>query len=163
MKLVIKQITKFFIIGVSAVLVDLIVYYALSDLIKLNIDFSKAAGFLIGSVYTYYLNKRWTWRHTEKTNKGMVGRFAVIYAISFVFNILINKYSLEFIPNFEISGTITFSNKDILSLFSLKGDKFLAFFFATVFSAVFNFLGQKYWVFHGLPSDPKDDTNIEVS
>jgi putative flippase GtrA len=162
-KLVIKQITKFFIIGVSAVLVDLIVYYALSDLLAINIDFSKAAGFLIGSVYTYYLNKKWTWRHTEKTNKGMVGRFAIIYAISFIFNILINKYSLIFIPDFEIASSITFSNKDVMTLFSVKGDKFMAFFFATVFSAVFNFLGQKYWVFSGNTSDPKDDTNIEVS
>lgn len=163
MKLVIKQITKFFIIGVSAVLVDLIVYYALSDLLAINIDFSKAAGFLIGSVYTYYLNKKWTWRHTEKTNKGMVGRFAIIYAISFIFNILINKYSLLIIPDFEIASTVTFSNKDVMTLFSVKGDKFMAFFFATVFSAVFNFLGQKYWVFSGTVSDPKDDTNIEVS
>jgi len=162
-KLVIKQITKFFIIGVSAVLVDLIVYYALSDLLNINIDFSKAAGFLIGSVYTYYLNKKWTWRHTEKTNKGMIGRFAIIYAISFIFNILINKYSLLFIPDFEIASSITFSNKDVMTLFSVKGDKFMAFFFATVFSAVFNFLGQKYWVFSGTTSDPKDDTNIEVS
>jgi len=162
-KLVIKQITKFFIIGVSAVLVDLIVYYALSDLLAINIDFSKAAGFLIGSVYTYYLNKKWTWRHTEKTNKGMVGRFAIIYAISFIFNILINKYSLLIIPDFEIASTVTFSNKDVMTLFSVKGDKFMAFFFATVFSAVFNFLGQKYWVFSGTVSDPKDDTNIEVS
>jgi putative flippase GtrA len=162
-KVVIKQITKFFIIGVSAVLVDLIVYYALSDLLAINIDFSKAVGFLIGSVYTYYLNKKWTWRHTEKTNKGMVGRFAIIYAISFIFNILINKYSLVFIPDFEIASAITFSNKDVMTLFSVKGDKFMAFFFATVFSAVFNFLGQKYWVFSGAVSDPKDDTNIEVS
>ncbi len=161
-KVVIKQITKFLIIGVSAVLVDLIVYYALSDLLVSNIDVSKAAGFLVGSVYTYYLNKKWTWRYTEKTNKGIVGRFAIIYAISFVCNILINKYSLENIPDFFVSATIT-ADKGPFNIFTVKGDKFLAFFFATVFSAVFNFLGQKYWVFAGGKSDPKDDTSIEVS
>ena len=93
----------------------------------------------------------------------MVGRFAIIYAISFIFNILINKYSLVFIPDFEIASSVTFANKDVMTLFSVKGDKFMAFFFATVFSAVFNFLGQKYWVFSGATSDPKDDTKIEVS
>ncbi len=162
MKLVIKQITKFFIIGVSAVLVDLIVYYALSDILGLNLDISKACGFLIGSVYTYYLNKKWTWRHTEKTNKGMIGRFAIIYAISFIFNIVINKYSLVLIPDFFISATITQPDQSFFNIFSVKGDKFIAFFFATVFSAVFNFLGQKYWVFSSGPSDPQDDTSIEV-
>lgn len=66
MKLVVKQITKFFIIGVSAVLVDFIVYYLLSDLLSLNIDISKGAGFMVGTIYTYYLNKLWTWKYTEK-------------------------------------------------------------------------------------------------
>jgi putative flippase GtrA len=162
-KVVIKQITKFVIIGLSAVLVDLIVYYALSDLLVSNIHVSKAMGFLVGSVYTYYLNKKWTWRHTEKTNKGMVGRFAAIYIVSFVFNIFINWLSLENIPDFFVSATITPSEGESFNIFSVKGDKFLAFFLATVFSAVFNFLGQKYWVFPKGRSNPMDDTSIEVS
>ncbi|MES2617451.1 MAG: GtrA family protein [Bacteroidota bacterium] len=163
MRVVIKQITKFFIIGLSAVLVDLIVYYLTSDIFKVNTDISKAAGFLIGSVYTYYLNKKWTWRHTEKSNKGMIGRFAIIYAISFVCNILINRYSLEYIPDFLASATITRADGTSYALLSFKGDKFLAFFFATVFSAGFNFVGQKFWVFKAGKSDPLDDTSIEVS
>lgn len=163
MKVVIKQITKFFIIGVSAVLVDLIVYYTFSDLFKVNTDISKSFGFLIGSTYTYYLNKQWTWKYTERTNKGLVGKFAIVYAISFIFNILINKYGLLFIPDFVFSALIEHSDKTITNLVTVKGDKILAFFFATVFSAVFNFSGQKYWVFNHVKLDPKDETNIEVS
>ncbi len=162
MRVVIKQITKFFIIGLSAVLVDLIVYYSLSDFMGMNTDLSKAAGFMIGSVYTYYLNKKWTWRHTEKTNKGMIGRFATIYIISFFCNIFINKFGIDNIPDFLISATITNETGGSFNIFSVKGDKFSAFFMATVFSAVFNFLGQKYWVFPKGKMDPKDETNIEV-
>lgn len=163
MKLVIKQITKFFIIGVSAVLVDFIIYYLLSDLLGFNLDFSKGMGFLVGTVYTYYLNKLWTWKYTEKSNKGMLMKFGLVYAVSFIFNILINKYGLKLLPEFDINLDLAFKAGDIKNVFSIKGHKFLAFFFATVVSAVINFLGQKFLVFKSSNLDPKDETNIEVS
>ena len=163
MKVVIKQITKFFIIGVSAVLVDFIIYYMMSDLMGINTDLSKAAGFMIGTVYTYFLNKRWTWKYTERSNKGMVLKFGLVYAVSFVFNIFINKYGLEWIADFNINLSLTFSDGNLKNIFSVKGDKFLAFFFATVMSAVINFIGQKFLVFKQVNVDPKDETNIEVS
>ncbi len=163
MKLVIKQITKFFIIGVSAVLVDFIVYYMMSDFMNVNTDISKALGFIIGTIYTYFLNKKWTWKYTEKSNKGMVFMFGIVYAVSFVFNILINKYGLEYLPHNMISLTAQNSDGKLSTLFAIKGEKFLAFFFATVMSAVINFIGQKYLVFKTVNLDPKDETNIEVS
>jgi putative flippase GtrA len=162
-KLVIKQITKFFIIGVSAVLVDFIVYYMMSDFMNVNTDISKALGFIIGTIYTYFLNKKWTWKYTEKSNKGMVFMFGIVYAVSFVFNILINKYGLEYLPHNMISLTAQNSDGKLSTLFAIKGEKFLAFFFATVMSAVINFIGQKYLVFKTVNLDPKDETNIEVS
>lgn len=163
MKLVVKQITKFFIIGVSAVLVDFIVYYLLSDLLALNIDISKGTGFMVGTIYTYYLNKLWTWKYTEKSNKGMIMKFALVYAVSFIFNILINKYGLKLIPECDVRLTLDSKAGNTLNLFSIKGHKFLAFFLATLVSAVINFLGQKFLVFKQVKLDPKDETQIEVS
>lgn len=163
MKVVIKQITKFFIIGVSAVLVDFIIYYMMSDLMGINTDVSKAFGFMIGTVYTYFLNKRWTWKYTERSNKGMVLKFGVVYAVSFIFNILINKYGLKWIPDFLINLELNFADGNKMPVFAIKGDKFLAFFFATVVSAVINFIGQKFLVFKQVQVDPKDETKIEVS
>lgn len=164
MKVVIKQITKFFIIGVSAVMVDFIVYYLLSDLIAVNTDIAKGIGFMIGTVYTYYLNKLWTWKYTEKSNKGMILKFAMVYAVSFVFNILINKYGLKLISECDVRLVIdSKASGSSSNLFSLKGHKFLAFFLATIASAVINFMGQKFLVFKQVKLDPKDETNIVVS
>ena len=164
MKLVLKQLTKFVIIGISAVLVDLVIYYISSDIMGLNIDLSKGMGFLVGTVYTYFLNKRWTWKYTERSNHGMILKFALVYLVSLVFNILINKYGLLWSPQFDVNLNITlYPEGNIQSLMSVKGHKFLAFFFATVASAFINFLGQKYLVFKSSKLDPKDDTNIEVS
>lgn len=164
MRVVIKQITKFFIIGVSAVLVDFIIYYLLSDFLSVQIDISKGIGFMVGTVYTYYLNKLWTWKHTEKSNKGMLLKFGLVYAISFIFNILINKYGMKLIPEFEVNLTINLlETQELKNIFSIKGNKFLAFFLATLVSAVINFLGQKFLVFNQVKLDPKDETKIDVT
>lgn len=93
----------------------------------------------------------------------MVFMFGIVYAVSFVFNILINKYGLEYLPHNMISLTAQNSDGKLSTLFAIKGEKFLAFFFATVMSAVINFIGQKYLVFKTVNLDPKDETNIEVS
>jgi putative flippase GtrA len=164
LKLVIKQLTKFVIIGISAVMVDLVVYYICSDVLGLNIDLAKGIGFLIGTVYTYYLNKRWTWKYTERSNHGMILKFAMVYLVSLVFNILINKYGLLWCPAFEVNFNITtLADAHVNNIITFKGHKFVAFFFATLVSAFINFLGQKYLVFKTSQLDPKDDTNIEVS
>ena len=148
MRIVAKQITKFFIIGITAVLVDLVVYYFLSNFFVLNTDISKAFGFLTGSIYTYNLNKRWTWYNNEKSDKGMLSKFIAVYGFSFFMNILINKMGLTYIPDFVFSTQIS-SEKGVINLLAIKGNKFLAFVLATGSSAMFNFVGQKYFVFKG--------------
>ncbi|HEY1046906.1 MAG TPA: GtrA family protein [Bacteroidia bacterium] len=162
MKVVLKQITKFGIIGVSAVLVDGIVYYFFSDILSVDSKLSKGLGFLVGTIYTYFLNKRWTWKYTEKSNKGMLLKFALVYAVSMGFNVFINEYVITAMPDnvFEINMR---STTETVNFFSIKSDKFLAFFFATVASAVINFFGQKFLVFNKVKLDPKDETKIEVS
>ena len=147
MRIVVKQFTKFFIIGISAVLVDLTIYYILSSLLGLSTDLSKGLGFLTGAFYTYHLNKLWTWRNKEKTDKQTLLRFALIYGISFVANILINKYALLTIPSFVASFHIAPVGLNGFDLFAVKGEKLLSFILATGFSAFFNFLGQKFFVF----------------
>lgn len=170
MRVVIKQLTKFFIIGVSAVLVDAVVYYLLSDKMGVDTKIAKSLSFLTGTVYTYFLNKLWTWKYTEKSNKGMVMMFMAVYAISFIFNVVINEWLLHVLPDqiveLELNTLDAGLNKvqeSSFKLISVKENKLLAFFVATVVSAVINFLGQKFLVFKQVKLDPKDETNIEVS
>jgi putative flippase GtrA len=146
-RIVVKQISKFFIIGVSAVLVDLTIYYMLSSLFGLSTDVAKGIGFLTGAFYTYHLNKLWTWRNKEKSDKQTLLRFALIYSISFIANILINKFALLTIPGFVASFNIVPDGQKGFDIFAVKGEKLLSFIAATGFSAFFNFLGQKFFVF----------------
>jgi putative flippase GtrA len=143
-----KQLIKFFMIGVLATLVDLIVYYFLLQMIpifELNVDFigeqfhpdnrdlSKSMSFIIGSLVTYNLNKFWTWKQTDRSNKRFA-KFYTLYGFSLLLNVFANKIALYLLFNSAF-------------LEPIPNEFFFAFVFATGTSAVFNFAGQKLWVF----------------
>ncbi len=153
-----KQITKFTISGIIAVFVDFAVYYGLSNLAGNANDFAisglhwndvyKGLGFMTGTFVTYNLNKYWTWRTSDRNNKRLLN-FGLLYLVSFVINILINKWGLHTFKDDEIS--VIFTNHEAVSnsLLAFKTDKLFAFILATGVSSVVNFLGQKIWVFKG--------------
>ena len=143
-----KQLIKFFMIGVLATLVDLIIYYFLLQLIpefELGFDFvgeqfhpnnrdlSKSMSFIIGSLVTYNLNKFWTWKQNNRSNKRFA-KFYTLYGVSLIINVFANKFALYLLLN---NAFLEF----------VPNEFFFAFVFATGTSAVFNFAGQKLWVF----------------
>lgn len=135
-----KQFVKFFLIGIFAVLVDLIFYYtfmhSLSEKETLLLDkndFSKTLSFICGSIVTYNLNKYWTWKQKDRSNKRFV-KFFSLYLVSLLINVGVNKGALIALENISFLEIIPFKF-------------FWAFIAATGFSAVFNFAGQKLWVF----------------
>ncbi|MFT5722943.1 MAG: putative flippase GtrA [Bacteroidia bacterium] len=151
-----KQITKFTISGIIAVLVDFAVYYGLSNLVG-NADdvlagglhwndFYKGFGFLTGTFVSYNLNKFWTWRTSDRNNKRLAN-FTILYLVSLVVNIIINKWGLHTFLNNEIALLYTNHEQVAVTLFPFKTDKLFAFVLATGVSSVITFIGQKLWVF----------------
>lgn len=152
-----KQLTKFTLVGITAVCVDLFFYYLLSQFLDVNI--SKAMSFASGTFVTYNLNKFWTWRQTDK-NTTRLFLFLLLYAMSLLINVGVNSLALQYLPNSEILISSKNLSNEIRELFAMKTDKFLAFFIATAVSSVFNFLGQKYWVFRG--QENKEELNPDM-
>lgn len=139
-----KQLTKFGISGVIAASIDFLVYYSVSAMAPTML--AKALGFVIGTYVTYNLNKFWTWRKRDK-DKLMVAKFLGLYGASMLINVLVNEYSLARIPNNEFLLMTRPESGDLHELAAMKLDKVFAFVIATGFSSIFNFLGQKFWVF----------------
>ena len=153
-----KQLTKFGLAGISAVCVDLFAYYLLSQFLDVNL--SKALSFASGTLVTYNLNKYWTWRQTDKNNLRLVW-FLLLYAISMVINVAVNSLALKYLPNTEILVQIRDLGMEVKQLFAMKTEKFVAFFIATAVSSIFNFLGQKYWIFKDKSSsEPTAETEL---
>jgi putative flippase GtrA len=135
-----KELIKFTLIGILAVLVDMAVYYSLLNLLPENAlgivgnePLAKTISFLCGMVVTYSLNKLWTWKQRDRSNKRLA-KFAALYGVSLFLNVFTNSATLYILEAY----------KDI---YDVPYKYFIAFIAATGISAVVNFLGQKFWVF----------------
>jgi len=120
------EVGRFFIIGSSTVLIDLVVY-----LILLNTFFvtstSKSISFIVGAIFAYFANRSFTFK---SSTRGFWR--AIFFVLLYLSTLYVNVYSNEIVL-------------DLLSLnfFSIL----IAFFIATSLSAGLNFIGMKYIVF----------------
>lgn len=135
-----KQVIKFILIGILAVVVDLICYYFLLRLLPdkafsviSNEAFAKTISFLCGLNVTYIFNKSWTWKHNNKSSKRF-GKFIILYSFSLFINVFMNSFFLKILQKNPSFTAIPYKY-------------FVAFVGATLLSASFNFFGQKVWVF----------------
>ena len=121
-----KEVFIFTLIGISAVLIDISTYIVLVSLTKL-INLSKFISFILGACFSYYGNKNFTFKVKAKKITPLF--FSGTYVISLLINISINNYSLSL-----------FSYKNYFSIL-------FALFVSTIFSAIFNFVMMKFFVF----------------
>jgi putative flippase GtrA len=136
-----KQVSKFAFVGMLAVLTDLAAYGALLHLLPEsalpgtlgNEALAKTLSFLCGLMVTYHFNKRWTWRRTDRNNRRLVN-FMMLYGVSLGLNVAINTGMLALLHG--VDGLAWVPHKYLV-----------AFLAATGSCAVFNFLGQKFWIF----------------
>ncbi|MBX2978516.1 MAG: GtrA family protein [Flavobacteriales bacterium] len=136
-----KQVSKFAFIGGLAVLTDLSCYGLLLNTLPPDVlpgelgneALAKTLSFLCGLLVTYYFNKRWTWRQTDRDTKRLM-RFMATYGVSLLLNVGMNSALLKVLHGVDLLAFVP--------------HKYLvAFAGATGFCAAFNFVAQKYWVF----------------
>ena len=98
---------------------------------------SKTLSFLCGLSVTYQLNKRWTWRRRDRSNRRLV-KFLMLYGVSLILNVSMNSLFLAVLHRNDV--------------FAAVPHKYLvAFVGATGICSVFNFIGQKFWIFKEEP------------
>ena len=119
-----RQSFIFLFVGSCTVLVDYAGYSFLSN-IGVNVNISKGLGFILGTIFAYYANKKITFNYTGPER---FFRFIAVYGISLILNIGINSASLALLSQMSASTTI-------------------AFILATAVTATFNFFGMKYFAF----------------
>jgi putative flippase GtrA len=117
-----KEMGKYLVAGMLALLTDSVVYFVAFHFVSYSI--AKSISFICGTCTAYFVNKYWTFEKKEKSVREAV-RFATLYGTSFFVNVGINKLSLTLFPGFVL----------------------FAFLAATGSSTVLNFIGQKWWVF----------------
>ncbi|MDB4661711.1 GtrA family protein [Gammaproteobacteria bacterium] len=116
-----KQVSKFIFIGLISVSIDYSSYLLLSLIISVNL--SKAISFILGSIFSFYFNKNFTFLDSSELKLIKILNFSGVYLSSLFMNVLINNALL-----FKLGIAH-------------------AFLIATFFSATYNFLLMKNFVF----------------
>lgn len=121
-----KQLFKFLLIGSITVLIDFTTYRGMV-VFNPNVSFAKSLGFALGTGFSFFANRNITFKVINDFCSHLI-KFALLYLISMLINVLINGISLDFFSKSDIKVQISF----IL---------------ATLISATINFIGMKYLVF----------------
>lgn len=121
-----KQICQYISIGISAVILDAIIYTLCLKLLFFSLTLAKLTGVISSVVYGYILNSKWTF--SCKTSLRNIVSYCVVYSLSIALNVITNRFLVEALPD---------------RLFPLV----TAFCIATALSVCINFLGMKFWVF----------------
>ena len=130
-----RELAVFLVVGSLTALIDFITYRLLSWSEIVGIDWAKAAGFLIGTLFAYLANRLCTFRHASAA-PGSAGRFMLVYATTLGANVLVNAIMLALLQ--RLSTAFPAVSPAAIPM---------AFLIATGVSATLNFIGMKWYVF----------------
>lgn len=117
-----KTIAKFLVVGGSSTLLDYVIYWILSMFINFNL--AKTLSMFCSCVYSFFLNKMFTFQDRRKLSGGHVLRYVVSQAVNIGINVSINAL-----------------------IYQITGRKLLGMVSATAGAMIVNFLLQRFFVF----------------
>ena len=117
-----KSIAKFLVVGGSSTLLDYVIYWTLCMFIHFNL--AKTLSMFCSCVYSFFLNKMFTFQDKRKLSGGHVLRYIVSQAVNIGINVSINAL---------VYGT--------------TGIRILGMVSATAGAMIVNFLLQRFFVF----------------
>ena len=129
-----SEFSIFLVVGLLTVGIDFAIYWGLIYLrpfLLEDINVAKGISFIGGTIFAYFANRYWTFKQ-QKTSSGSIPRFALVYVLGLIANIVINYLSL-----FWFGGPLIVLDFTLL----------IAFILATGVSATINFFGMKFFVF----------------
>ena len=91
------QFLKFIIIGIINTLVNLFVFYILTDIIKIYYMVSAVIAFIFAVTNSFILNKTWTFKESlnYKTSSKYL-KFIIISVIALIFNLILLYILVEY-------------------------------------------------------------------
>lgn len=122
-----RELLRFLLIGGTATLIDLILYLLLG--LWIPASFSKFLSMSCSCVFSFFMNRRWTFESREKITVLQVTKYVAVQLVNIGVNVGINA----------------------LVLYSLGAPKLAAFVAATGTAMAVNFLLQKFLVFRAEP------------
>lgn len=129
-----KQIIRFLIVGILNTGIGIFLIFMLYNLAGLGYWVSSAAGYIIGGIFSYFANKKFTFENTEKNNKTST-LFVINLVICYILAYSIAKPIVYYILRTFSVSLVTKSAEQISLLFGM------------MIYTILNFLGQKFVCF----------------
>lgn len=121
-RLMLNDIFRFILVGGCSTGIDFIIYMLLS--MNVPITISKGTSMITSSVFSYVVNKHFTFENKDKTNIGHLIRYYIVFLANLGTNLGINYL-----------------------VYKYTGYKICAFILATFGGMTVNYLGQRFFVF----------------
>lgn len=118
-----SSFVRFIIVGGSATLLDYVIYWFLSSVINFNV--AKTFAITCSCLYSFFLNKKFTFGNKEKTSFNIVFKYVLSQLVNIAANVISNYL------------VYTVTNNKVLSMVCATGVAMVA-----------NYLLQKYFVFN---------------
>ena len=125
-----KKLLKFILVGIINTLVGTAIMFGLYNLAGCSYWVSSAANYIIGSILSYVLNKRFTFRHRGQIAQSAL-RFAGNIAVCYLLAYGIAKPAVQAILTDETQQV-----KENIAMLA-----------GMILFTGFNYLGQRYFVF----------------
>jgi len=120
-----KEFIKFCLVGLTNLAVDFFVYWLLTRFFNWYYLLAAVASFLVAVSWSFFLNKRWTFRHRGGNLSRLYVKFFLANAVSIIFNLGLLYILVDF-----------FNLHDLLAKLS-----------ASAIVAGFNFSLNRFWTF----------------
>lgn len=120
-----KQFVKFSVVGSSNTMVDFLVYLFLTRALAIYYIFAAIISFIVAVTWSFYLNRRWTFRHSGKNSTNQYLKFFIVNTVVMILNL-----------------SSLFILVDLFGFYDL-----VAKLVAAIFLAVLNFSLNRFWTF----------------
>lgn len=117
-----KVMARFLIVGGSSTLLDYVIYWGLGLCINYNI--AKTISMLCSCVYSFVLNKLFTFQDKRRVSGRHIFRYLISQAVNIGINVSINAV-----------------------VYGMTGKRILGMLFATAGAMIVNYLLQRFFVF----------------
>ncbi|MBA3550594.1 GtrA family protein [Patescibacteria group bacterium] len=125
------QFFKFGMIGVVNTVIDFIIYYLLTryteffDPETARRYLANVIGFMTGATFSFFANKWWTFKHFYRPTVGEISKFYGTNVTGLILNTVLFGLAIKLFAVHDLVAKI----------------------FATIFTIIWNFVLQKFWVF----------------
>jgi putative flippase GtrA len=103
------QLVRFGLIGGFCALLDLGTYQALRAAGLDNVpweDVARAISFVVGTTTAFFLNRKFTFAGGRRNGAGQVGGFVLLYAVTFLVAVGMNRWMLYLLPQSAWESTL---------------------------------------------------------